>query len=654
MPQISIGVLAGARSSWRVLVVMAGAAGCGSSARYSSAAIADAAVDVVVAQSAADGGAGDAAWVLGDAGAALVPGSVCTGDGWCWMNPLPAGGTGQSWSLSKDEAWVVGASGLILRWSSGAWSFSESGTRAPLAAVWAAGDTDAWAVGAAGAILHWDGTQWSKVSAPVSTDLRAVYGSGPADVWAVGGAGSAVHWDGTAWSAVPPLADAGATTILGGVWVASPTRAWAVGSPGILGWDGRSWTPVAGAPGPYGGVWGASPNDVWAGGAADDNAEFPTPGRKPLAHWDGTSWTFRQPPTAGAPASTIAPFGLTSVWGTSARDVWATTDSNVPAWEHWDGSAWTLVSTLSRDLVGLRLGGGYGGVFAGLWHDEGASWVDRGADAIYGSGGTNSVDEMWFSSPSDGWIVDSNGVLHWDGSGWSRSLPSVHPAALYSVHGTAPDDVWAVGAPGVVMHWDGATWSRTGVGGNSYLRAVRAMGRSDVWAIAYDANGARHGVWHFDGSSWTLSLSLSSAPGGLWGSATDDVWVGTDSGDVEHWDGTTWTSASTPASTMGGLGAISGSGKNDVWAAGGYGGVLHWDGTSWSVSTLSGQFLALAARAPDDVWAVGYQSAILHWDGRVWAPSAVHGLVSDLFAASVLPDGTVWIGGGVDVLRHGP
>jgi hypothetical protein len=336
-----------------------------------------------------------------------------------------------------------------------------------------------------------------------------------------------------------------------------------------------------------------------------------------------------------------AALSLSGVWGSRSDYVWATTDSNAPVLQRWDGGAWGLVSVPDRSLAGARLGGGIGSVFAGLWHLEGSSWVARGADALSTPAGS-SVDGIWLSSSSDGWIVSTYGLQHWNGSALSRTLSVPSGGALYSVHGSGPDDVWAVGYQGLVEHWDGTKWSELHIDSSSYLRAVWAAAPNDVWAIAYSMHDA---VWHWDGSTWMSSLALSSAPYGLWGSASNDVWVGTDDGKMSHWDGAAWTSVTTPATSLGGLRAISGSGKNDVWAAGGWG-IVHWDGSRWSVSTTSGEYTAIAARAPDDVWAVGYYGLISHWDGMAWTSSTVHGMDrTDMEAAYALPDGTTWIGG---------
>ena len=83
------------------------------------------------------------------------------------------------------------------------------------------------------------------------------------------------------------------------------------------------------------------------------------------------------------------PFGITAI---STNDVWAvSTDYNSPTWHayilHWDGTAWTLVSTDdSKKLLGITA-----------------------------------------TSASDVWAVGTDGVgtftKHWDGATWSIVAP---------------------------------------------------------------------------------------------------------------------------------------------------------------------------------------------------------------------------------------
>src|SRR5215510_5695776 len=111
-------------------------------------------------------------------GRPLTGGAICSGDGWCWRNPLPQGN--------------------------------------PLFGVWGSGANDVWAVGGPGTILHWDGFDWMSVSSGTTSFLSGVWGSGASDVWAVGGypTSTILHWDGSAWTSVP----SGTEQYLNGVW----------------------------------------------------------------------------------------------------------------------------------------------------------------------------------------------------------------------------------------------------------------------------------------------------------------------------------------------------------------------------------------------------------------------------------------------------
>jgi photosystem II stability/assembly factor-like uncharacterized protein len=53
------------------------------------------------------------------------------------------------------------------------------------------------------------------------------------------------------------------------------------------------------------------------------------------------------------------------------------------------------------------------------------------------------------------WAVGSNGtLLHWDGAGSAWSVvPSGTTRHLYSVWGSGPRDVWAVGDKGTILKY---------------------------------------------------------------------------------------------------------------------------------------------------------------------------------------------------------
>lgn len=316
------------------------------------------------------------------------------------------------------------------------------------------------------------------------------------------------------------------------------------------------------------GVSAISSTDVWAVG------QYVAQSLSGLAeHWDGTAWTAVTTPNPKPYQSLLAVSALTST------DVWAVGSWNFSGYrtlvEHWDGELWSIVSSPS---VGS---------------------------------GTNVLQGVAAVSPSDVWAVgyyvDSSGVYktlieHWDGSSWSI-VSSPSPGSTFNtlagVDVSSANDVWAVGqtsdnpsgSPGetLVEHWDGSTWEvvpspNAGTEG-SVLLAVSATG-SDAWAVGLYENASGTPLTlteHWDGSKWTVvpspspgayfnvlqSVSITST-GGAWaaGAFSSDLSLSTKTL-IEQWDGVRWRQVRSPNLGMGPsyLYSVSTVGA-DAWAVG--------------------------------------------------------------------------------------
>jgi len=135
---------------------------------------------------------------------------------------------------------------------------------------------------------------------------------------------------------------------------------------------------------------------------------------------------------------------LRNLWGASPDDVWAV--------------------------------GPYGITKANLWHYNGTEWTPyipsligwRG-DALYGF----SRNNVWMGGEI-GVDLGRAGLLHYDGTHWyprySLEPDSAVMARVNSIHGIAPDDVYACGVigynivgestyRGFILHYDGTQWS---------------------------------------------------------------------------------------------------------------------------------------------------------------------------------------------------
>jgi hypothetical protein len=189
---------------------------------------------------------------------------------------------------------------------------------------------------------------------------------------------------------------------------------------------------------------------------------------------------------------------------------------------------------------------------------------------------------------------------------------------LLSVHGSGPNDVWAVGyytennsQRTLILHWDGGSWSvipspnplPDGNDTINQLNGVFAITPNDAWAVGYTVGG--------DQDYRTLTM---------------------------HWDGTLWQTVPSPnlpitqPDIYNALNAVSAVSANDVWAVGGASvGVasravlMHWDGTAWSLTpeppetalwSSTGR-TGVTAVSTNDVWAVGQFSAF-RWNGSAW------------------------------------
>jgi hypothetical protein len=195
---------------------------------------------------------------------------------------------------------------------------------------------------------------------PTSTDTVSAQGNGkPAGAFSPAGSG---------WQIAPSLSFGSTDNILAGVSAASQTDAWAVGtySPSSGSplatlahhWDGTRWTafalPNVGVQqNSLLGVSMPTSGKAWAVGYYE-SGQFQQ--QTLIEHFDGSSWSVVPSPSPGARQNIL--YGVTAI---SDSDVWAVgaqQDGN-GVWrtlaEHWNGSAWSVVSTIDAGSSGNQL-----------------------------------------------------------------------------------------------------------------------------------------------------------------------------------------------------------------------------------------------------------------------------------------------------------
>ncbi len=312
--------------------------------------------------------ASDDIWLLGDNGI-----NHWNGSSWTIVTPNPDPAPGHQYLFfglaahTHNDVWFAGyvtVGGLELEpftvhYDGTTWRAvptAYTGHQPILQSIAPVSPNDVWFVGyffdfnyPHALIMHYDGTSVSQVPSPdISTgfvylsDIEALSSN---DVWTVGYYTDpndflvtytlTEHWNGSSWSIVPSPNIIGDTNLLSSVSAVPSndssegrhSEVWAVGStcnqfdcfdglyqPLAMHYDGRAWSPVP-TPnlGPnYGGLSGVaaiSRNDAWVVGTS-----FDTSGNTQALteHWNGHAWSVVSSPSPNPGSDSLTGISLTS------------------------------------------------------------------------------------------------------------------------------------------------------------------------------------------------------------------------------------------------------------------------------------------------------------------------------------------------------
>ncbi len=297
------------------------------------------------------------------------------------------------------------------------------------------------------------------------------------------------------------------------------------------------------------GVACTSTSDCWAvGSASSGNALSQT-----LAeHWNGSAWSIVPTPNA----SNSQENSLNGVACVSASDCWAVGSSEVSGFvadtlaEHWNGSAWSIVTTPNPS--------------------------PDTANQLFGVACVSASD-CWAVGVDDG--PNLTLAEHWNGSAWSivtTPNPSTSVNNLSAVACTGTSDCWAVGFAGAGLlvntlaeHWNGSAWSTVTTpnpssSGFTTLDGVVCVSASDCWAVGESGSYTSTLAEQWNGNNWSIVTTPNAASRppvvqnllqGVTCAGTSDCWAvgdtSTGSGEteqtlIEEWNGSDWSIVSTP------------------------------------------------------------------------------------------------------------
>jgi hypothetical protein len=457
--------------------------------------------------------------------------------------------------------------------------------------MWGSSQSDVFAVGddgTRGLIRHFNGTTWSSMPSPTDHKLSDVHGTGPNDVYAAGGLGEVYHYDGSTWRTLPT----GSMDWWWSVWAGALDNVVFAGAwdGSALHWDGTDFEKMdTGASDRLNAVWGASPSAVYAVGNQD------------AVRFDGSAWS---------DAGEIVNGSTLTMWGTAGDNVYAAGSYSI---QRYNGTAWSVEF------------GGYGQA--------------HGAD-------------LWGTSAANVYAVTDTDIKRFDGVEWTTvDTGNMIPwtGAVLSIHGTSANDIWVVGANGLILHYDGAQWEVVESHTSKQLIDVYAAAANNAFAVG--ENGV---IVRWDGSAWAVVRQVHEMEY-LWtigGVGTDPLFVAGENAEgrfLLRYDEGEWNEVSSYDAYFS---DIYGLDATHVYAADWEGPPFLFDGTRWRRMSagFTDETTAVWAASPTDVFVSsgGYD---YYYDGREWEklPALVMWRVGSIWGSSA---DEIWMGSGGTMIHY--
>jgi hypothetical protein len=313
------------------------------------------------------------------------------------------------------------------------------------------------------------------------------------------------------------------------------------------------------------------------------------PGATLTEKWNGTAWSVvKSPDPSGSTGAVLNGVACTSTKNCLAvGDFFTSSHTTLPAAEHWNGTAWSVVSIPAP-----------------------AGATDAFLDAI----SCASTSDCQATGGSDNKTLAES----WNGSKW-KIMPSPNPDPakpdfLTGVACPATSECWAVGyyfptnfSGGLTEKWNGSKWSvvTTPVSKSGQLIGDGCFSKSSCMSVGIGDNFFAI-AQRWNGSKWVATKPVN--PSGAASSQLNGVScpgssvceaVGNNSDKTtlaEGWSGTKWAIQSTPGisgSSFANLAGASCVAAGNCWAVGvsetstgtATAVIDHWNGKSWSLTS---------------------------------------------------------------------
>jgi hypothetical protein len=236
---------------------------------------------------------------------------------------------------------------------------------------------------------------------------------------------------------------------------------------------------------------------------------------------------------------------------------------------YWAGNNWTAQA--SDTDANLNSVWGFGDGSAIAVGDAGTILTFGGAlwKTVPGIGTAARLNGVWGSAPNNVYAVGQFEVVHWNGTTWNANpLAPVFQGTAWdfqAIHGTDANHIWIVGRTGRVTSFNGlqGQWTTQQLPGIPDLFSVWAVSPEEVYAV-----GAGGVIFRFDGTVWAqMESPTTETLRSVWASGPGDVVAVGDRGTILRFNGVTWTSQG-PEDNLTSLNAVWGFGPGSAYALG--------------------------------------------------------------------------------------
>ena len=285
-------------------------------------------------------------------------------------------------------------------------------------------------------------------------------------------------------------------------------------------------------------------------------------------------------PASSWRVQTEAPSGnaFISIWGSGTGHVYAS-GPNAGSMTLFDGTTWSAIP----------------------------SSVPNGTQGIFGLSDNNVY-------AAGGNFAGLAYVLHYDGTQWSQMAGVPQDQFITGVWASSPNNVYATRIDGSVLHYDGSSWTATPVLPGIRLEYIFGTSATDIYAVGHVYPAGTNYITHFNGTSWSTTVSTNLNLGKPWASSPADVWVPASGGVILHYDGSSWSQVATPATND--LLAVWGTSPTELIAVGDGGAAVHFDGYAWTAlqTNTTVRLTGIWGGAPGNYYASGFTpGTILHY-----------------------------------------